>query len=610
MANSQKFPYKRPLCCEILRTLVFEIGSERQRTKVPAGPEMQPTMKNNDTTRRWWKEAVVYQIYPRSFSDSNGDGVGDLPGITARLDYVQSLGVDVIWLNPIFASPNADNGYDISDYRAIMAEFGCMEDFDRLLREVHARGMRLILDLVANHTSSQHPWFLEARRSRENSYYDYYLWWPEEKGTPPLRRSHFDEEGNAWRYNPATRSWYLHYFAAEQPDLNWENPQVRREIHEAMRFWFERGIDGFRLDSIPYISKDITFPEIDTERYPDIFSAYNRGPRLHEFLHEIHREVFARYDSLSVGEGSEIAAEQLGDFISPEREELNLLYHFDAATVRNHSLPDAPDTGIGYSLVELKRMFARWDRAAGDGWPAIYLGNHDQPRMVSRFGSNAPEWREASARMLALFLLTMRGTPFWYAGDELGMTNIRFTSIEDYDDLDTRNHYFQIEREGGDTAAYLREQQEIGRDNARTPFQWDTMPHAGFTTGRPWLRVHPNYVAVNATAEAADPTSPLSFFRRAVTLRRATPDLVYAGFELLDEENPRTFTYLRRGAEADYLIALNFSPQSAEAHTGLDLAHAEALLHSDPDRSAAPFGPTIPLRPYEGVLLRLPKCSR
>ena len=321
--------------------------------------------------KAWWKETIVYQIYPRSFKDSNDDGIGDLNGITEKLDYLHGLGIETLWLNPIFASPNADNGYDISDYRQIMPDFGTMEDFDRLLNEAHARGMRLLLDLVLNHTSDQHPWFREARTSRENPYYDYYLWWPEEQGRPPYRKSHFDEEGDAWCYNAPTRSYYLHYFARQQPDLNWQNPEVRAEIYDILRFWLDKGVDGFRLDSIPYIAKDTSFPEIDLCKYPDVFPYYSLGPHLHDYLHEMNREVFSRYDCTTVGEGSKTSPEEGWKFIAPERQELDMLYHFGAADIRNETEADDPATGIPYSLLALKRMYAEWDAAVGDGWPTI-----------------------------------------------------------------------------------------------------------------------------------------------------------------------------------------------------------------------------------------------
>lgn len=555
--------------------------------------------------RTWWKETIVYQIYPRSFKDSNGDGIGDLNGITEKLDYLHGLGIETLWLNPIFASPNADNGYDISDYRQIMPDFGTMEDFDRLLNEAHARCMRLLLDLVLNHTSDQHPWFREARTSRENPYYDYYLWWPEEQGRPPYRKSHFDEEGDAWCYNAPTRSYYLHYFARQQPDLNWQNPEVRAEIYDILRFWLDKGVDGFRLDSIPYIAKDTSFPEIDLCKYPDVFPYYSLGPHLHDYLHEMNREVFSRYDCTTVGEGSKTSPEEGWKFIAPERQELDMLYHFGAADIRNETEADDPATGIPYSLLALKRMYAEWDAAVGDGWPTIYLGNHDQPRMVSRFGSDTPEWRDLSAKMLTMFLLTMRGTPYWLAGDELGMANIRFTRIEEYDDIDTRNHYRKLLREGRDTEQFLREQQEIGRDNARTPYQWDGSRYAGFSVAKPWLRVNPDHTEVNAARELCDPDSVLNFFRRAVTLRKGHPDLVYGSFRPVDADNPQVFAYLREGTDRSYLAALNFSPKAARLDPGTNLTEAEPLLHNYPAPPIAEKKGPIELRPYEGILYRL-----
>lgn len=561
------------------------------------------TQPGNDWA--WWKETIVYQIYPRSFKDSNDDGIGDLNGITEKLDYLHGLGIETLWLNPIFASPNADNGYDISDYRQIMPDFGTMEDFDRLLNEAHARGMRLLLDLVLNHTSDQHPWFREARTSRENPYYDYYLWWPEEQGRPPYRKSHFDEEGDAWCYNAPTRSYYLHYFARQQPDLNWQNPEVRAEIYDILRFWLDKGVDGFRLDSIPYIAKDTSFPEIDLCKYPDVFPYYSLGPHLHDYLHEMNREVFSRYDCTTVGEGSKTSPEEGWKFIAPERQEFDMLYHFGAADIRNETEADDPATGIPYSLLALKRMYAEWDAAVGDGWPTIYLGNHDQPRMVSRFGSDTPEWRDLSAKMLTMFLLTMRGTPYWLAGDELGMANIRFTRIEEYDDIDTRNHYRKLLREGRDTEQFLREQQEIGRDNARTPYQWDGSRYAGFSVAKPWLRVNPDHTEVNAARELCDPDSVLNFFRRAVTLRKGHPDLVYGSFRPVDADNPQVFAYLREGTGRNYLTVLNFSPKAARFDPKTDLTEAMPLLHNYPAPPIAEKEGPIELRPYEGILYRL-----
>lgn len=553
----------------------------------------------------WWKETIIYQIYPRSFQDSNGDGIGDLRGITDRLDYLRGLGIDTLWLSPIFASPNTDNGYDVSNYREIMSDFGTMEDFDQLLRSAHALGMRILLDLVVNHTSEEHLWFMEARTSRDNHYYDYYLWWPEEQGPPPYRKSHFDENADAWCYNPSTRSYYLHYFARQQPDLNWDNPEVRREVYEIMRFWLDKGIDGFRMDSIPYISKDRSFPEIDLQKYPDVFPYYSLGPHLHDYLQEMRHEVLSHYDCMSVGEGSKVSPTEGRRFIDPARQELDMLYHFGAADIRNETAPDDPATGIPYSLISLKKMYAAWDEAVGDGWPTIYLGNHDQPRMVSRFGCDAPQWRELSAKMLTMFLLTMRGTPYWYAGDELGMANIRFDHIEDYDDIDTRNRYKKIKEQDGDTECFLREQQEVGRDNARTPYQWDHTLYAGFSKVKPWLQVNPNHVTINAAAELTDPDSVLHFFKRVVALRKQHTELVYGTFRLLAPDNPQVFAYLREGVDARYLAVFNFSLQPATLNPGTALPRTEPLLHNYPAPAAFGKNGALELRPYEGILYLL-----
>lgn len=552
--------------------------------------------------REWWKGAVIYQIYPRSFKDSNGDGIGDLPGLTSKLDYVQSLGVDAIWLNPIFASPNDDNGYDISDYRDIMNEFGTMEDFDRLLRNIHKRGMKLILDLVVNHTSDEHPWFIAARSSRENPYYEFYHWWPAEKGTPPVRKSYFDEDGTAWKYNEATDSYYLHYFSRKQPDINWENPQVRTEVFDMMKFWFEKGIDGFRMDSIPLISKDISFPEINLIKYPDVFSYYAHGPHLHDYLHEMNREVLSKYDAMSVGEGSEIKPEEASLFVSPNRQELDMLYGFGPSAIRNETKPDGKDTGIEYSLIALKRMFSDWNKGAGDGWPAIYLGNHDQARLLSRFGKDTGEYREVSSKMLATFLLTMRGTAYWFAGDEIGMDNIKFENISDYKDVDTITNYKRILNEGGDTDAYLEKQKLIARDNARTPFQWDDSPNAGFTTGTPWIKVNPNYKTVNVTAEEQNPDSILNYFKKVIKFRKENEAFVYGDYLLLDEQNPRIYAYQRTWKGERFIVTLNFSPHMAKMDFIADMKNCKAIFCNYNDESKRVKNGTLLLRPFEAVI--------
>lgn len=554
-----------------------------------------------NTQTSWWKEAVVYQIYPRSFKDSNEDGIGDLRGIISRLNYVKSLGVDVIWLNPIYASPNNDNGYDISDYRAIMQEFGTMDDFDELLQAVHARGLRLVLDLVVNHTSDEHPWFQEARKARVNPYYNYYHWWPLEKEQPYYRPSYFEE--SAWQYNGRTQAWYLHYFSHKQPDLNWENPQVRQEVYSIMRFWLDKGIDGFRMDSIPLIAKDPTFPPIDTKKYPDLFSSYAHGPHLHDYLQEMHREVLSHYNVMTVGEGSALTYKDIARFVEPERKELNMVYGFGPSEVRNYSRPDIAGSGVPYSLIQLKEMFTDWDKAVGDGWPAIYLGNHDQPRMISRFGDDSPEYRNISAKMLATFLLTMRGTPFWYAGDEIGMVNAKFKRIEDYRDIATLNMYKELKKQKGDMQAFLKAQQQTSRDNARTPMQWDDSLHAGFTAGEPWIKANPDYVQVNVAAQEKDPDSVLNYFRKLIAIRRITPALLHGGYRLVESQHPQLYTYYREMEEQQFLIALNFSSKLACSAIPFSVDEAKLVLSNYGDHPQ--LSRPLTLRPYEAMIIEM-----
>lgn len=555
----------------------------------------------------WWKGAVIYQIYPRSFKDSNGDGIGDLQGIISELDYIESLNIDAIWLNPIYSSPNDDNGYDISDYRNIMTEFGTMEDFDKLLKEVHKRGIKLILDLVVNHTSDEHPWFIEARSSRDNPFYEFYHWWPVEKGTPPLRKSYFDEEGSAWKYNEATRSYYLHYFSRKQPDLNWENPQVRKEVYEMMKYWFDKGIDGFRMDSIPLISKDTDFPEIDLERYPKVFPYYAHGPHLHDYLHEMNRKVVSQYDVMTVGEGSEVQYKEASLFVAPQREELDMLYGFGPSQVRNETIPDSPDSGIEYSLIALKKMFSEWDKGVGDGWPAIYLGNHDQSRILSRFGQDSGPYRELSSKMLSTFLLTMRGTVYWFAGDEIGMGNIKFKDIVQYKDVDTITNYKRILKEGGDTEEYLEKQKLIARDNARTPFQWNSSQNAGFTTGIPWIEVNPDYKKVNVAEEEVSPDSVLNYFKDAIKCRKENKELIYGDYFLIDEDNICIYAYLRQWHGKKILVTLNFSSHDAfmEKIDGIELANIILHNYKNRDQQKILVDNKLHLLPYEAIVWKL-----
>ncbi len=555
--------------------------------------------------RAWWKEVVVYQVYPRSFQDSDGDGVGDLRGILSRLDYIKSLGVDVVWLNPVYQSPNDDNGYDISDYRAIMPQMGTMADFDSLLKGLHRRGVKLVMDLVVNHTSDEHPWFRQSRNNRDNPYRDYYHWWPAERGAPARRWSFFDEEGNAWRFDSTTQAYYLHYFSRKQPDLKWENPRVRREIYDIMRFWFDKGVDGFRMDVIPFISKDTTFPPLPAKYHGDYVAYYAKGPRLHEFLREMNREVLSRYDVMTVGEGGGVAVEDALKFVAEDRHELQMFFQFELVDhwgrrPGNWMYPDSTNRG----LPVFKGIFTKWDSVfATSGWGTVFLGNHDQSRMVSRYGDDSPAYRAVSSKMLLTLLLTMRATPYIYNGDEIGMTNIRFTDIGDYRDLMTLNYYNRLEREGGDLRGFLAGQAEISRDNGRTPMQWTADTSAGFTTGTPWIKVNPNHRTINVTAAEHDTGSVLNYFRRMIRLRKAEPTLVYGAYRLLDRDNPDVFAYTRTLGGRTLLVALSFS--SAGGHTTVPAGHApgKVLISNVPGSPVK--GADLVLQPYQAVVLEL-----
>lgn len=507
----------------------------------------------------WWKEAVIYQIYPRSFKDSNGDGVGDLKGITQQLDYLKKMGIDIIWISPIFKSPNDDNGYDVSDYCDIMDEFGTMADFDEMLQGIHQRGMRLILDLVANHSSDEHHWFQEARKSKDNPYRDYYFW---KKEKPNNWLSFFS--GDAWEYDEQAGEYYLHLFSKKQPDLNWENPKVREEIYNAMRFWFDKGIDGFRMDVLPFISKRLDFPDIDVNDFGKaIVEVYSNGPRLHEFLHEMNRKVSSQYDIMTMGEGIGVTTETVLDYVAEDQQELNMLYHFDHAMI-NYGQGGKFDP-VDWKLSTFKQIFSKWHHAVGKkGWINVYLDNHDFPRMVSRFGNDGA-YREQSAKLLATLLLTLRGTPCIYQGSEIGMTNVAFDSLEDYKDIEIVNAWAEIKEKGGDEAAFLKAVHIQGRDNARTPIQWDASPHAGFTTGTPWIKVNPNYTHINAKAALANPTSIFYYYQKMLQLRKQYSTLIYGDYEDLMPDSEQLYAYRRWDENGEFLVLLNFSDEKMEA---------------------------------------------
>jgi oligo-1,6-glucosidase len=512
----------------------------------------------------WWKEAVVYQIYPRSFQDSNGDGIGDLKGITSRLDYLQRLGVNVIWLSPHFDSPNADNGYDIRDYRKVMAEFGTMADFDAMLEGIKQRHMRLIIDLVANHSSDEHRWFVESRKSKDNPYRDYYIWKPGKVGAdgkmgPPNNyTSAFS--GSAWQYDSRTKEYYLHYFAVKQPDLNWDNPRVRQEVFSLMKFWLDKGVDGFRMDVIPFISKQPGLPDLTPEQMRHQDQVWASGPHLHEYIQQMNREVLSKYDDMSVGEAAGITLAQEPLLVDDRRHELSEIFNFDAVRINRDGHKYVP-----WTLPQLKAIYTEHAQVLGKhDWDTVFLSNHDNPRIVSSFGDDSAQFRVPSAKLLETMLLTLRGTPYLFEGDELGMTNYPFQTIKDFDDIEAKNGYAD-EVQGRHVmteAAYLENLRHMSRDNARTPMQWDDSPNAGFTTGpKTWLAVNPNYRTINAKAEMADPDSVYNYTARMIALRAKTPAFVYGDYKDLDPQHPHVFAYTRTLGDVTYLVVHNFSAE-------------------------------------------------
>jgi oligo-1,6-glucosidase len=512
------------------------------------------TKTANGYVRKWWKEAVVYQIYPRSFKDSNGDGIGDLNGITSKLDYIKGLGADVLWLGPHYDSPNADNGYDIRDYRKVMAEFGTMDDFDELLRGLKQRGMKLILDLVVNHTSDEHAWFVQSRQSKDNPYSDYYLWLPAKEGREPNNWVSFFA-GSAWKFDASRGEYYLHLFAEKQPDLNWDNPKVRSQVHDLMRFWLDKGIDGFRMDVIPFISKDQTFPD-----FPENFDGrqeyiYAAGPKLHDYLQEMNREVLSKYDVMTVGEALGVTLEQTPLFVDERRNELNMIFHFDLVRLDRQGWRWKP-----WTLAEFKAICTRFNEGLDyHNWPTVYLTNHDNPRSVSHFGDDSPEYRVLSAKLLATFQMTSKGTLFIYQGDELGMTNYPFTGIEQFDDIEVKNTW-KAEADRVRLEEYLEHMRKTSRDHTRTPMQWEDSPYAGFTTGsKPWFAVNPNYREINAKQALADGNSIYHYYRRMLALRKKTSALIYGDYIDIDPLHLSVFAYTRTLGTESYLILLNFS---------------------------------------------------
>ncbi|MED3652030.1 MULTISPECIES: alpha-glucosidase [Heyndrickxia] len=557
--------------------------------------------------KSWWKESVVYQIYPRSFNDSNGDGIGDLKGITNKLDYLKELGIDVIWLSPVYQSPNDDNGYDISDYRAIMDEFGTMADFDELLSEMHQRGMKLMMDLVVNHTSDEHEWFKQARSSKDNPYRDYYYWRPGKNGQEPNNwESVFS--GSAWEYDEKTEEYYLHLFSKKQPDLNWENRKVREEVYETMKFWLAKGIDGFRMDVINFISKVPGLPngeKILGKKYVSGANFYMNGPKIHEYLQEMNQEVLAKYDIMTVGEMPGVDVEMAKQYTGENRNELNMVFQFEHVDL--DSGPKGKWDLKDLNFHDFKASFTKWQKGLeGVGWNSLYLNNHDQPRMVSRFGDDKEYWKE-SAKMLATFLHFLQGTPYIYQGEELGMTNVRFDSIDDYKDIEILNMYKEKIGESDSDHQQIMESIYVkGRDNARTPMQWNDENHGGFTSGTPWIKVNPNYKEINAKQQLTDEDSIFHYYKKLIQLRKQHDIIVYGTYDLILPDHNEIFAYTRTLGEEKLLIILNFSKENSffELPKEIQFSNKELLI-SNYEVNPADSIEKITLLPFEARVYKL-----
>ena len=556
--------------------------------------------------KHWWKESVIYQIYPRSFMDSNGDGIGDIPGIITKLDYLKELGVDVIWLSPVYKSPNDDNGYDISDYREIMDDFGTMKDWELLLKEMHDRGMKLIMDLVVNHSSDEHHWFAESRKSKDNHYRDYYIWRPGKDGEEPNNwQSTFS--GSAWEYDENTEEYFLHIFSKKQPDLNWENRQLRQEVYDMMKFWLDKGIDGFRMDVINFISKVEGLPDApnpDGKKYVSGSRYFMNGPKIHDYLQEMYSEALADYNVMTVGEMPGVNVEQAKLYTDESRNEVNMVFQFEHVDL---------DSGPGgkwdlkpLKLTDLKNNFTKWQTGLEEiGWNSLYLNNHDQPRMVSRFGDDQ-QYRVESAKMLATFLHMLKGTPYIYQGEEIGMTNVRFDSIEDYKDIETLNMYNEKVKQNGENPSKVMESIYVkGRDNARTPFQWDESEHGGFTTGTPWIQVNPNYTEINAKQAVEDENSIYYYYRKLIQLRKEHPVIVHGNYDILVPEDENIYVYTRTLASQKLLVLLNFTNQEQIFDVPDELqGKKHEILISNYEASIS-YGSEISLKPYEAIVYKI-----
>ena len=551
--------------------------------------------------KAWWKEAVVYQIYPRSFCDSNGDGIGDLNGITSKLDYLKELGIDVIWLSPVYKSPNDDNGYDISDYEDIMTEFGTMEDFDKMLDAAHDRGIKIVMDLVVNHTSDEHPWFVESRSSKDNEKRDYYIWKEGKDGKEPTNwGSAFS--GPAWKYDEHTDMYYLHLFSVKQPDLNWENPKVRNEVYDMMTRWCEKGIDGFRMDVISLISKPVGYPDAKVVGlYGDMGICAN-GPKVHDYLKEMNERVLSKFDIMTVGETAGVTLEEAKKYANTDGSELNMVFQFEHTDL---------DGGERFKwdtkpmpLVPLKENLSKWQKGLEDvAWNSLYFCNHDQPRIVSRLGDESDAYRELSAKCIATCLHMMQGTPYIYQGEELGMTNTVFNSVDDFRDLESINAYRELIESGLFTKDDMFPKiAHKSRDNARTPMPWDDSENAGFTTGTPWLALNPNYKKINVADQLRREDSVFHYYQKLIRLRKENEIIVYGKYGLLLPEDENIFAYTRTLGDKKLITVCNFS-KSEQKFDFTGYENAKVLISN--------YGGDIRdggiLKPYAAVVLLLDK---
>ncbi|WP_413612506.1 glycoside hydrolase family 13 protein [Bdellovibrio sp. HCB-110] len=549
--------------------------------------------------KKWWKESVVYQVYPRSFMDSNGDGVGDLPGLTSKLDYLKQLGIDVIWMCPMYKSPQDDNGYDISDYQDIHFEFGTMQDFETLLSEVHKRGMKLLIDLVINHTSDEHPWFIESRSSKNNPKRDWYIWRDGKNGKEPNNwESIFG--GSAWKYDEKTDQYFMHVFSARQPDLNWENLEMRQEVYKMIRWWLDKGIDGFRIDAISHTKKEPGLADMPNPQGLEYVPSYDKHmnvPGIQEYITDLCKNTFVHYDIMTTGEANGVSAENATEWVGEEQKKFNMLIQFEHV-----GLWDAnPEKRI--DVLKVKEVFGRWQKQLENkGWNALFVENHDVPRIISKWGDSKNYWRESATSIAAMYFM-MQGTPFIYQGQEIGMTNTVFNGPEDFNDVSAKNHFAIRRKQGASDAEITAELANGSRDNARTPMQWSAGPSAGFSTGKPWLKINPNFKEINVQSQLNDSKSIFNFYRSLIQIRRDHSEFVYGSYDLVMAEDPQVYAYTRTLNGAQMLVICNLTGKNAK-YAG-PLVQSQNLLLANYDVPKHPDLNHFELRPYESRIYRV-----